>query len=110
MRGTGIIATPYLQDILLRKTHVLVHHELGLHIHVQSHQDEEERQHKLETYQDIAQRLSFHAHRVGTFQDQCGGLGRGIERRGDTGDHGREKCNAQHQNQDADIILQRNTI
>ena len=110
MRGTGIIATPYLQDILLRKTHVLVHHELGLHTHVQRHQDKEERQHELKTYQDIAQRLSLHTHRVRTLQYKRGGLSCGIERRSNSGNHGREQCNAKHQDQDANIILQRNAV
>ena len=76
-------------------------------MNIQCHQNEEERQHKLEAYQDIAQRLPLHTHRVRTLQHNRGGLGRGIERRGDTGDHGREKCNAQHQDLDVQKLEQK---
>ena len=110
MCGTCRITAPYLQDILLREAHVFVHHELGLHMNIQRHQDENERQYELKAHQDIAQHLSLHAHCVRPFQHKRSGLGRGIERRSDTSNHGREQCDAEHQNQDSDIILQRNTI
>ena len=39
MRSTGIVSTPHLEDILLREAHVFISHELGLHIHIQRHQN-----------------------------------------------------------------------
>ena len=104
------ISAPGLKDACFVKTHILPNHKLGLHAHEQGHQDEKERQHELKPHQYVAKGLSLHAGSIRAFQDQSRRLGSGIQGRGKAGDDGRYQRHAEHQHQNADVILQRQTV